>query len=326
MRHIEVTRFGGPEVLVPTTSPDPVAGPGEAVIAVAAADVLFLDTVIRSGRAGAWFPISPPYVPGNGVAGEVVALGPGLDPSWSGARVVARTGGAGGSGGYAEQVVVPLDRAVRVPTNLELTESAALLHDGSTALQLASTAAIKPEDHVLVLAAAGGLGILLVQLAQAAGAHVVGAARGTAKLDVVQRHGATAVDYSRDGWTARVLDATDGVGPDVVFDGAGGQLGREAFEITADGGRFSAHGAPGGTFAPIGPRDAASRNVSLSGIEHVQLDEAQHSRLVATVLGEASAGRLHPHVGQTFPLGRAADAHAAIEQRAVTGKTLLIPG
>jgi NADPH2:quinone reductase len=99
MRVIQVTQFGGPEVLTPGEAPDPVAGPGEAVIAVSAADVLFLDTQIRSGSAGGYFAVKPPYVPGSGVAGRVVSGGPGVDPGWTGRRVVTRTGGPWRPGG-----------------------------------------------------------------------------------------------------------------------------------------------------------------------------------------------------------------------------------
>src|SRR6516162_1499486 len=110
IRAIQVAAFGGPEALVPVTLAAPVPGEGQAVIAVSMADVLFLDTLIRSGRFGGSFPVAPPYVPGNGVAGHVVATGPGVDAGWAGQRVVAHTGRRGGSDGYAEQVAVAAGR------------------------------------------------------------------------------------------------------------------------------------------------------------------------------------------------------------------------
>jgi NADPH2:quinone reductase len=127
---IEVTRFGGPEVLALSSVPEPVAGPGQALVSVTAADVLFLDTAIRSGRATAWFPVRPPFVPGGGVGGRVTAVGDGVDPGWAGRAVIARTGAAGGTGGYAEQAVVPADRLVAVPDGVDLAGATALLHDG----------------------------------------------------------------------------------------------------------------------------------------------------------------------------------------------------
>lgn len=114
-------------------------------------------------------------------------------------------------------------------------------------------------------------------------------------------------------------DATGGV--DVVFDGAGGEIGRAAFELTLSGGRFSAHGTPAGGFAVPGPD---RRDVTVRGIEQVQFVPQEARRLIARALSEAAAGRLRPVIGQTFPLERAAEAHAAIEERAVVGKTLLL--
>jgi NADPH2:quinone reductase len=291
---VQVTRFGGPDVLATTAVPDLVPGPGEVIIAVTVADVLLLDAVIRSGLAAAWFPITPPYVPGGGVAGRVSAVGEGTDPRWAGRPVIARTGGAGPAGGYAERVAVLASHLVPVPDGVGLPEAAAVLHDGATALGLAGSTGIRPGEQVLILGAAGGLGILIGQLARAAGARVIAAARGKAKLDLLAELGAgPVVDYSEPDWPGQVARATGGAGPDVVFDGVGGELGAAAFEMIADGGRFSAHGAASGGFAPIGADQAARRGVTLRGIE------------------------------QVHPLPQAADAHLALETRSAVGKTLL---
>jgi NADPH2:quinone reductase len=123
-----------------------------------------------------------------------------------------------------------------------------------------------------------------------------------------------------------VREAIGVKGPDVVFDGVGGQIGRAAFEVTARGGRFSAHGAPSGAFAEIDPQEAERRGVTVRGIQHVQLAPADAKRLAERALSEAAGGRIRPVVGQTFPLERAVDAHAAIEGRGVLGKTLLLVG
>jgi NADPH2:quinone reductase len=324
MRVIEVTRFGAPGVLVPTTAPAPAARPGEVVINVAAADVIFLDAMIRSGRATSFFSVRPPYVPGNGVAGAVVSAGDGVDRAWLGRRVIARTGAAGGSGGYAERAAVAIDQVVPVPDEVDLRDAAAVLHDGVTALALAERAGLRQGEQVLILGAAGGLGLLLVQLARAAGGQVIAAARGPAKLSAAAGLGAGAVvDYSEPGWTERVLEATGGGGPAVVFDGVGGQLGLEAFSITAAGGRFSAHGAPSGSFAPIDLQEASRRQISVRGIEQAQLNADEHGRRAGRALAEVAAGRLRPYIGQSFPLARAAAAHAAMDARTAIGKTLL---
>ena len=315
MRAMRVERFGGPEVLKPAEVPDPVAGPGQAVVAVAVADVLFVEIVIRSGLGGEYFPVRPPYVPGHGVAGQVIAVGEGVDAEWIGRRVA---GHARHDGGYAERVAVEAEDLVAVPGERDLPEAAALLHDGITALGLIDSTGVRPGEWVLVTAAAGGLGILLVQLARAAGAKVVAAARGLHKLDLARAHGAlVAVDYSEPGWTDRVRDATGGV--DVVFDGAGGDIGKAAFDLVVDGGRFSAHGMPAGGFAVPGPD---RRGVTVRGIEQVQFAPQEARGLIERALSDE---RLRPVIGQTFPLEQAAEAHAAIEERAVVGKTLLLP-
>jgi NADPH2:quinone reductase len=321
---VQVTRFGGPGVLATISVPDAVPGPGEVIIDVSVADVLFLDAVIRSGRAAAWFPVTPPYVPGNGVAGRVLAVGEGADPGWAGRAVIARTGTGGGSGGYAEQVAVPASQLVPVPAGAPLAEAAAVLHDGTTALGLAASTGIRPGEQVLILGAAGGLGILLGQLARARGARVVAAARGKAKLDLLAELGATAVvDYGEPDWLDRVIRATGGSGPDVVFDGAGGPLGAAAFSVIAGGGRFSAHGAASGGFAPIDADEAARRGVTVRGIDQVQFGPGEHGKLAGQALAELAADRIRPLIGQTFPLHQAAAAHTALEGRSALGKTLL---
>jgi NADPH:quinone reductase len=325
MRVVRATAFGGPEVLVAGSAPDPMGGPGEAVIRVEAADVLFFDTLIRSGAAAGFVPIRPPYVPGNGVAGRVASAGEGVDPGWEGRRVVAHTGAHGGSGGYAEQAAVPAEALVPVPDGLGLREAAALLHDGATALGLAESTGINPGDRVLVLGAAGGLGILLVQLARAAGARVIGAARGKRKLDLALDLGAdAAVDYSEPGWPGRAAEAAGGPGPDVIFDGAGGRIGQAASGIIAEGGRFSAHGNAAGGFAGIDPEQARRRGITVRGIEQAQFPPGKLQLLTGRALSAAAAGTIKPVIGQVFPLQRAADAHVALESRSALGKTLLL--
>jgi NADPH:quinone reductase len=320
MRVIEVARFGGPEVLVPGEAVDPVPGAGEVVVAVEVADTLWLETMVRSGRGGEVFPVQPPYRPGVGVAGIVAAVGPGVDPPWTGRRVVARSGP---QGGYVQRAVVPADGLVAVPDAVDLRDAAAVLHDGVTALALADIVKIVAGDRVLVTAAGGGLGAILVQLAHEAGATVVAAARGSVKLERIRKLGADVlVDYSAPDWTDRVWDATGGL--DVVLDGAGGDYGRAAFDLVAAGGRFSAHGTPAGRFAAADPEVARARDITATSIEAVQLSPQQFRAYLIRALGEVAAGRITPLVGQTFPLERAADAHTAIENRTAVGKTLLL--
>lgn len=135
----EVTRFGGPDVLVPRRVPDPVPGNGQVAVAVSAVDVLFVETQVRAGWGREHFPVTPPYVPGDGVAGTVVAVGGGVDRGWLGRRVVGYTDSANA---YAERVVVPVGKVVAIPDGVDDATAAALTHDGPMALTLLDTARI----------------------------------------------------------------------------------------------------------------------------------------------------------------------------------------
>lgn len=158
-------------------------------------------------------------------------------------------------------------------------------------------------------------------------ARLARAPRRAEKLDAIRRAGAEAVvDFGWPDWAGHVVEACGGAGPNVVFDGAGGSLGQAAFGIVASGGRFSAHGAPGGGFAPVSAREAEERGVTVRGIEQVQYPPGRHEELVRDALAEAAAGRLRPVIGQVFPLKRAADTHAALAARSTIGKTLLLAG
>jgi NADPH2:quinone reductase len=325
VRAIEVARFGGPEVLDLRELPDPSPDPGQVVVAASACDVLFVDTMIRAGRGADYFPIRPPYIPGNGVGGTVVGFADGVDRSWLGRQVVAHTGGPGGTGGYTELAAVDVVNCAAVPEGVELFDATAVLHDGTTALRILEKTTVDPGEWALVLGAAGGMGILLVQLLVERGARVVGAARGRAKLEIVSEAGAhSVIDYAMPGWTDAVLDATRGRRPTVVLDGVGGDLGGEAFGLIADGGRFSAHGTPSGSFAAINRDAARARGVAVGTIADLQYGEGDRSRLLDAVLDEVESGRIAPVVGQTFSLTEASKAHVDMEARETVAKTLLV--
>ena len=321
MRVVRGTGFGGPEVLEIAEVADPQAGPGQVVVEVAAASITFVETQIRRGRTpGPPLP-AVPYVLGGAVAGRVLAMGDGVDLAWVGKRVVTETSD---DGGYAERALAEVESLIPVPATVDLSSAAALLHDGSTALGLFERAQVQAGEWVLVEAAGGGVGSLLVQLAVAAGARVLGAARGAGKLGHVRSLGAEAViDYSEPDWASQAREITDG--PAVVFDGVGGSIGAEAFAITAPGGRFSIHGAASGTVTAADPAEAERRGVTVIGLDQLMALRTGIRERAQRVLAEGAAGRLLPTIGQTFPLERAADAHAAIENRTVTGKTLLLP-
>ena len=211
-----------------------------------------------------------------------------------------------------------------VPDGLDPLDAAAVIHDGPTALRVVTLVDARPGEDVLVLGAAGGMGILLVQLLRARGARVIGAARGKAKADAVGEAGADVViDYGQPDWASAVLQATGGDGPAVVLDGVGGQLGRDAYGIIADGGRFSAHGAPSGSFSAIDPGDARRRNVTVTGLGDLQVRPGERADLARELLPDVVSGKVRPLIGQRFPLAEAARAHALIEAREAIAKTLL---
>jgi len=285
VRAIWLREFGPPSVLVAGEADEPA---GEVVIDVRYANITFVETQVRAGRGP--FAVQLPMIPGNGVGGVV-----------GGRRVIASLGG---SGGYAERVAVAASALIDVPDGMALDDAVALLADGRTATMLSDAAAVAAGERVLVLAAAGGVGTLLVQLARRAGATVVGAVGSEAKRGVVEDLGAEAVLYA------------DAAGPfDVVFDGVGGEVARSAFRLLSRG-RMLSYGLASGTWAGIDAEAAAARGVTL----------VQSNRDPAALRGyteRALAGGLTPLIGRRFPLERAADAHAAIEARATIGKTLL---
>ena len=321
MRAVVLHEFGPPEALVAAEVPDPLPGPGQVLIEVEIANVTFVETQVRAGRAPnpAMAP-SLPAILGNGVGGMVASVGAGVDPALVSSRVITSTGG---SGGYAEQVAVGAAGLIAVPEGLDLADAVALLADGRTALSLARSVGIQPGETVLVEAAAGAVGSLLVQLAVAAGASVVAAAGGQRKLKLAADLGASVtVDYTEPGWAERVAEQVGGV--DVAFDGVGGPIGLAAFGLVRPGGRFRAFGMASGAFVRIPGGEAERRGVTVIG--GVQLSPEELRELARAALDEAVAGRLRPVIGQRYRLERAADAHAAIESRATVGKSLLIVG
>jgi NADPH2:quinone reductase len=307
VRAVVMREFGPPQVLGPAEVAEPQPGPGEVVIDVEAASITFVETQVRAGKPP--HPSMLPALPailGNGVGGTV-----------AGRRVVASLNG---TGGYAEFAVAPAARLVEVPDGLAMRDAVALLADGRTALALAGRALPRAGDTVVVEAAAGGVGTLLVQLARQAGARVVALAGRPDKLAVARDLGAElAVDYSQDGWAEQVRDAVGHV--NVVFDGVGGGIGLAAFGLLGTGGRFCPFGMASGSFTPVSAELAQERQVSV--LPGTLASAAELLTLVRTALAEAAAGRLRPVVGQELGLAEAAAAHAAIEARQTIGKTLL---
>jgi NADPH:quinone reductase len=319
MRAVVMRKFGPPEVLQLAEATDPVPAAQEVIIDVELANVTFVETQIRAGKPP--HPGMRPALPailGNGVGGVITELGAQADPELLGRRVVTSLGG---SGGYAERAAAPTSRLIDVPGSLRLTDGVALLSDGRTALSLMDLARPREGEVVVVEAAAGGVGTLLVQLAHHAGARVVALAGGEDKLTLASDLGAdTAVDYRTQDWAQQVRDTVGDV--DVAFDGVGGDAGLSTFGLLRPGGRFCPFGMASGSFAPVTAELAEHRQVTV--LRAAAPTPEGLAALTRRALAEAAAGRIRPIIGQQHDLSAAATAHTAIQTRATVGKTLLV--
>jgi NADPH:quinone reductase len=320
MHAVVLRTYGPPGNLRHESVPDPVPGPGQVLIAVRAAGVHLIETMLREGRT-----LGPPVpelpaVFGSEVAGVVESVGPGVDPAWTGRRVV--TSGAVG-GGYAELTLAAEGALHAIPEGLGFEAAATMIVTGATTVGVLDAAPVVPGDLVLVLSAAGGIGALLLQHARAAGATTIGAAGGPAKVAAVGELGADlAVDYDRPGWEKTVRDAYGEV--TVVYDGVGGERRRAAFELLAGGGRQVVYGDASRRGENPAPGEYASREVTLVDALGSILARPDRRDLETRALDAAANGTLTPAF-QTFPLREAAGAHAALESRGTSGKVLLIP-
>ncbi|MFC9894933.1 zinc-binding dehydrogenase [Nocardia sp. NPDC127579] len=322
MHAIRLHTFGPAENLRYETVPDPVPGPGQVRIAVAAAGVHLVDTTLRAGRPGPFPPAELPTIPGREVAGTVEALGAQVDSSWLGKPVVAHLGQA--PGGYAALAVTDVTRLHEIPDSLDPAEAVAMIGTGRTAEGILQFADLGPGSVAVVTAAAGGIGTLLVQAAKHAGAFVIGLGGGSAKTERVAANGADlAIDYRQPDW----LDRLHPHRPTIVFDAVGGEIARAAVDLLGTGGTHLVYGAPGGTPLAVSAAEQAERGITSQVVlGPVMLAPVGGDiRVLETrALTEAAAGRLRPAI-QRFPLADAASAHHALETRATMGKVVLVP-
>ncbi len=307
--------------------PDPAPADGQVRIAVEAAGVHLLDTKIREGVTGGPFPVPDlPMTPGREVAGRVDRVGPGVDETWLGRRVVAHLGMA--SGGYAELAVAPAAALHGLPDDLPADVAVAAIGTGRTAQGILEVAELTSGDVVVVTAAAGGLGALLVQAGRRAGAEVVGLAGGPAKVAEARRQGATvAVDYRQPGWPEKVRAELGERAPSVLLDGVGGDVALAAVDLLGPGGRVVSFGWSSGTPLAFSPADLEARGLTSAPVLGPRMMQRPGGlrELETRALDEAASGRLVPLVGRTFPLAEAAAAHTALESRRTTGKVVLLP-
>jgi NADPH2:quinone reductase len=327
MHAVRLHEFGPAENLRYEEVDAPEPGPGELRVAVAASGVHLIDTRLRAGEQMGPLPLPTlPAIPGREVAGTVDAVAGDVDPSWLGRRVVAHLGAA--SGGYAEHAVVAATALHALADHVGAEVAVATIGTGRTAMGILELAQITDEDTVLVPAAAGGLGSLLVQAARRAGANVVALAGGPEKVARTKELGATwAFDYNNPTWPAGVRTALDGNRASVVLDGVGGGIGREALELLGGGGRMIVFGWSSGQPTQLTTMDVAGRGITLEGALGPRMTSGPGGlrRLEAQALDAVTAGDLEPLVGTPFALADAAAAHVALETRGTVGKVVLLP-
>ncbi len=322
MRAVQMTATGGPDALEPADLPDPRPGPGELLVDVAVAGVNYIDTYHRRGV----YPVDLPLVPGQEGAGRVTALGGG---DTGGFTVGDRVAWANVPGGYAERVVVPAEAAVAIPDAVPDDVAVGAYLQGMTAHFLVSDCApVGPGDTVLVHAAAGGVGLLLTQLATARGAGVLGTVSTAEKADLVRAAGATDVLRSGDDLAARVRDLTGGTGVAVAFDG----VGRDTFDASLASlrrrGVLVLFGAASGPVLPVDPQRlnrAGSVYLTRPTLHDYVATRDELTARAAAVFAAVADGSLQVRIGHRYPLEQAARAHEDLEGRRTTGKVLLIP-
>jgi NADPH2:quinone reductase len=322
MKAIRIDGFGGPEVLRLADVPDPSSGPGQIVARVEAAGLNFIDVYHRTGL----YPSPLPLVPGMEGAGVVAEAGPGVTAFREGDRVAW----TGILGSYAGRVLLPADRVVAVPRGMSTDAAAAVMLQGLTAHYLCtSTYPLKKGDTCLVHAAAGGVGLLLVQMAKKRGARVIGTVGTETKAALAREAGADEVIlYTREDFLEVAKRLTGGRGVDVVYDSVGKTTAEKSLDCLVPRGMMVFFGNASGPVPPIDPL-VLSRKGSLfltrPNLVHYIADRASLEARAADVLGDAAAGRLKVRIDRTYPLAEAAEAHRALEGRQTAGKVLLIP-
>jgi NADPH:quinone reductase len=324
-RAVVVTRHGGSEVLELQRSVVPDPGPGEVLVGVAAAGINFIDVYKREGV----YPIPTPFVLGEEFAGHVIAIGAGVTQVEVG-QLVATTDTYGALADFA---IAPADRVVGVPDGLDPHVAAAAMLQGMTAHYLTtSTYSVNPDDEVLVHAAAGGVGQLLVQLAKARGAHVVATVGSAAKVDVAKDAGADVVLRYDEIDEANLLasairDASRG-GVHVVYDGVGRSTFDASLASLRPRGTLAIFGAASGQVPPFDVQrlnSGGSLFVTRPTLKHYIADRAELLWRAEEVLGAIADGELTVQIGGRYPLADAGEAYAALESRRSTGKLLVIP-
>jgi NADPH2:quinone reductase len=322
MRAIQVSRTGGSEVfqLVEMAEPQPAAG--QVLVRIEAAGVNFIDTYLREGR----YPATLPFVLGQEAAGTVVEVGDGVQGFLAGDRVAWN----GTRGTYAEFACAPADSLLKVPDGLSLEHAAAVLLQGLTAHYLAhDTHSIRAGETVLVHAGAGGVGLLLTQMAKQLGARVITTVSTEAKAEISREAGADQVIlYTQENFVAAVHRFTNGNGLAVVYDGVGKTTFGDSLKCLRPLGLLALYGASSGAVPPLDPIRLMEGSLYLTRPtlkDYVQTRE-ELARRAADVFRWATSGELKIRIGHRYELAEARQAHLDLEGRKTTGKILLMTG
>jgi NADPH2:quinone reductase len=321
MRAIQVKETGGPEKMELVDLPQPVAGPGQALVKIADSGVNFIDVYFRTGSYKADLPITL----GSEGAGTVVSVGDGVSEVAPGDRVAyAMTRGS-----YAEYAVVPAAQLVKIPDHLDFQKAAAAMLQGMTAHYLThSTFALKAGDTCLVHAAAGGVGLLLVQMARRIGARVFGTVSTEAKAQLAKEAGADEIIfYTHQDFAAEVKLLTSGRGVDVVYDSVGATTFMKSLDSLRPRGLLVLFGQSSGPVPPFDPNilnGKGSLFLTRPGLPHHLLTRAELLWRAGDVLGWVSSGELKIRVDRAYPLAEAPQAHRDLEGRRTAGKLVLL--
>ncbi len=325
MKAVVLRSFGSPDNLRIEEAEDPQTGVGEVRIDVEIAGLNMFDTHLRSGAIPDLYPLPElPTILGFEVAGTVDAVGAGVDSDWLGAPVVAHLGSA--RAGYAELAVAPLGSAHRLPPGLDPATAVTMLATGRTALVVLDFVNVGPQDVVLVTAAAGGVGGLILQELRHRGVFAVGAARGPAKLDWIRDQGAVAVDYGDPSWSERVRDLIGNRDVTVALDSVGGSIGRQALETVGQGGLVVLYGWASGEPTSVSAHDILSRGITICGAFGPRIAMRRPNGVrdfEQEALSAAASGRLSPKITE-LPMGEVVEAHRMLEARATIGKLVLV--
>ncbi len=315
MKAVRIHEFGGADSLRVDEVETPRPRQGEVMIKTAVAGINYADIMLRTGKYLFTPPL--PFTLGFEVAGTIEAVGAGVEGLESGQRVIASMQG----GGYAEYALADARRVVPIPENLEFGKATALLVQGLTALGLLKN--LQAGQTVLIHAAAGGVGSLLVQLAKHKGARVIGTAGTAQKLDIVKDLGANVgINYTKADWTERVLEATEGKGVDLLIEMVGGEIGSQNLGLLADGATMIVYGAASGEDFQISALGLLGRNLTVRGYTLYSEKPETLAAFTRELMSQVEADKLRVMV-QEFPLTEAPRAHASIEGRKTTGKVVL---